>query len=140
MARPTSFRLPEDLLAELDREAATSGTSVTSLVATLLNEGINTRRFPGVIYRDGPTGRRAGLVAGPDIWEIVRTVTAAKGRGSKRLQAIADETGLPPSQIRLAVDFYAAHPDEIDARIAADEREAERIRVLIDRREELLSS
>ena len=140
MARPTSFRLPEDLLEQLDQEADTSGTSVASLVATLLNEGINTRRFPGVIYRDGPTGRRAGLVAGPDIWEIVRAVRDTKGRGENRLRAVADATGVPLSQVRLAVDFYAAHPAEIDQRIEADNREAERIRELINRREHLLSS
>lgn len=140
MARPTSFRLPEDLLEQLDQEADASGTSVTSLVASLLNEGINTRRFPGVIYRDGPTGRRAGLVAGPDIWEVIRAVGAARGRGEKRLRVVADSTGLALSQIRLAVDFYTAHPDEIDRRIEADDREAERIRERINRREHLLSS
>jgi len=140
MARPTSFRLPEDLLEQLDREADASGASVTSLVASLLSEGINTRRFPGVIYRDGPTGRRAGLVAGPDIWEVIRAVGTANGRGEKRLHAVADSTGLALSKIRLAVDFYSAHPDEIDRRIQADDREAERIRELINRREHLLSS
>jgi len=140
MARPTSFRLPEDLLEQLDQEAGTSGTSVASLVATLLNEGINTRRFPGVIYRDGPTGRRAGLVAGPDIWEIVRAVRDTKGRGENRLRAVADATGVALSQVRLAVDFYAAHPAEIDQRIEADNQAAERIRELINRREHLLSS
>jgi hypothetical protein len=140
MSRPTSFRLPDDLLERLDQEADASGTSVTSLVATLLNEGINTRRFPGIIYRDGPTGRRAGLVAGPDVWEVIRTVSASRGRGEKRLRAAADAAGLPVSQVRLAVDFYSAHPTEIDERIAADDREAERVRELISRRERLLSS
>ncbi len=140
MSRPTSFRLPDDLLEQLDQEADASGTSVTALVATLLNEGINTRRFPGIIYRDGPTGRRAGLVAGPDVWEVIRTVSASKGRGEKRLRAAADAAGLPVSQVRLAVDFYAAHPTEIDERIEADDREAERVRQLITRRERLLSS
>ena len=140
MSRPISFRLPDDLLEQLDHEADASGTSVTSLVATLLNEGINTRRFPGIIYRDGPTGRRAGLVSGPDVWEVIRTVGASKGRGEKRLRAAADAAGLPLSQVRLAVDFYAAHSTEIDARIEADEREAERVRELITRRERLLSS
>jgi hypothetical protein len=140
MSRPTSFRLPDDLLEQLDQEADASGTSVTSLVATLLNEGINTRRFPGIIYRDGPTGRRAGLVAGPDVWEVIRTVSASKGRGEKRLRAAADAAGLPASQVRLAVDFYSAHPTEIDERIEADDREAERVRELITRSERLLSS
>ncbi len=140
MSRPTSFRLPDDLLEQLDQEADASGTSVTSLVAMLLNEGINTRRFPGIIYRDGPTGRRAGLVAGPDVWEVIRTVSASKGRGEKRLRAAADTAGLLISQVRLAVDFYVAHPTEIDERIEADDREAERVRQLITRRERLLSS
>ena len=71
MARPTSFRLPEELLERLEQEAAASGTSTTSLVASLLSEGITTRRFAGVVYRNGPTGRRAALVGGPDVWERV---------------------------------------------------------------------
>jgi len=106
----------------------------------LLREGINTRRFPGIIYRDGPTGRRAGLVAGPDVWEIIRAVSDTKGRGEKRVRAAADAIGLPVARVRLAVDFYAAHPAEIDQRIEADNREAERVRRLIARRERLLSS
>jgi hypothetical protein len=40
-----------------------------------------------VIYRDGPTGRRAGLAGGPDIWEIVRAVTEACGRGAEHREA-----------------------------------------------------
>ena len=140
MSRPTSFRLSDDLVQRLEHEADASGTSMTSLVTMLLNEGINTRRFPGVIYRDGPTGRRAGLVAGADVWEIVRAVSASKGRGEKRLRAAADTTGLPLSQVRLAVGVYAAHSDEIDERIEADDREAERVRQLTTRRERRLSS
>lgn len=140
MARPTSFRLPEDLLERLDQEARASGTSTTSLVTQLLDEGINTRRFPGVIYRDGPAGRRAGLLNGPDVWEVVRAVSEAKGRGEQRLKAAAEAADLPLPQVRLAVDFYTAHPEEIDQRIEADQQEAKRIRALIDRREQLLSS
>lgn len=140
MSHPTSFRLPDALLEQLDEEAGATGTSVSSLVTTLLNEGINTRRFPGIIYRDGPTGRRAGLVAGPDVWEVVRAVKDSTGQGEKRLRAAAEASGLAVSQVRLAVDFYAAHPAEVDERIALDEREAVRVRRLITERERLLSS
>ncbi|MBA3303406.1 MAG: ribbon-helix-helix protein, CopG family, partial [Acidimicrobiia bacterium] len=72
MVRPTSFRLPEELLARLDEEGRTAGSSLSALVVSLLDEGLKTRRFPGIAYRPGPTGRRAGLVAGPDVWEVVR--------------------------------------------------------------------
>ena len=140
MARPTSFRLSEELLDRLEQEAAASDTSTTSLVASLLSEGITTRRFAGVVYRDGPTGRRAALVGGPDVWEVIRDVRHARGRGDKRLASVAATTGLPLSRVRLAVDFYAANPDEVDHRIEADERESERVRTLIERRERLLSS
>jgi hypothetical protein len=140
MARPTSFRLPSDLLERLDAEAATTGTSVTALVTSVLDEGLKTRRFPGVVYRDGPTGRRAGLIGGPDVWEVVRAVGAAPGKGDQRVRRVAEERGLPVDRVRLAVDFYAAFPDEIDERVAADDDAARRVRQLIDRREQLLSS
>jgi len=37
-------------------------------------------------------------------------------------------------------EFYVAHAEDIDGRIAADDDAAERIRTQIDRRERLLSS
>jgi hypothetical protein len=140
MVRPTSFRLSDDLMERLDAEALAAGTSVTALVATVLDEGLKTRRFPGVVYREGPTGRRAGLVGGPDVWEVVRAVRGATGRGEQRVQRVAQERGLPVEVVRLAVDFYAAFPTEVDARVAADEVAARQVRDLVDRRERLISS
>ena len=139
MARPTSFRLPEDLLARLNEEGRASGVSLTALVTTLVDEGLKTRRFPGVVYRDGPTGRRAGLVGGPDIWEVVRDLRHAPGRGMKRVEHLAQEIGLTVERVQLATDFYAEYPDEVDALIEADERAAKRVRRLIKQREHLLS-
>jgi hypothetical protein len=140
MARPMSFRLPEDLVFRLDEEAADQQTAVTTLVISLIDEGLKTRRFPGVVYRDGPTGRRAALQAGPDVWEIVRDIKHAAGRGEGRIRQVARDAGLTEPDVRLAVDFYAAFPDEIDARIALDERTAAWVRERIARREELLTS
>ena len=140
MTRPTSFRLPDDLLARVDAEAIATGTSVTSLVSSLLDEGLKSRRFPGVVYRNGPAGRRAGLARGPDVWEVIRAVRSAPGRGERRLHVVAESSGVALDEVRLAVEFYAAFPDEIDARIAADEQAQLELRQAIDRRERLLSS
>jgi hypothetical protein len=137
--RPTSFRLSEELLERVDAEAAATGTSATALVTSLLDEGLKSRRFPGVIYRSGPAGRRAALSSGADVWEIVRAVRRTPGKGERRLQRVAEETGLGLDQVRLAVNFYSAYPEEIDARIAADETAANQIRIMVDRRERLLS-
>ena len=139
MPRPTSFRLPEELLDRLEVESSAAGTSVTQLVSVVLDEGLKTRRFPGVVYRAGPAGRRAALVGGPDLWEVVRDLAQAPGRGMDRVENLAAETGLPAASVLLAADFYAAFPEEIDALIDADERAAEEVRRQAGRREQLLS-
>lgn len=139
MPRPTSFRLAEELLRRLDDEAAARRTSVTALVATLLDEGLKTGRFPGIVYRDGPTGRRAVLAVGPDVWEVIRDIKQLAGPIERRVEGLAHEIGLSPQRIRLALDFYAASPGEIDAGIAADERAQARARELIDRRDRLFA-
>ena len=140
MPRPTSFRLPDELLARLDEEASSRGTSVSSLVSSVLDEGLKPRHFPGVVYRAGPTGRRAGLVGGPDVWEVIRALKAAAGGAEVRVRTVAEERGLPVAQVRLVIDFYGAHADEVDERIALDAQAAERVRKVVERRERLLSA
>jgi hypothetical protein len=140
MPRPTSFRLPEELLVRLDDESTTTGVSTTALVATILNEGLNTRRFSGIVYRDGPTGRRAAIVGGPDVWEIIQALTQMPGQGEARVRALSDELALSAAQIHLALDFYGANPGEVDERIADDERTAHQLRQRINIRERLLTS
>ena len=139
MAQPTSFRLPAELLRRIDEEAADRRTTVTSLVTMLLDEGLKTRRFPGIVYRDGPAGRRAGVVGGPDVWEIIRALKQAPGNGEKRILWVAQELAAAPSSIRLAADFYAAYPAEVDERISLDDRIADRVGALAARRDLLLS-
>jgi hypothetical protein len=131
--------LPEDLIERIDEEASERGTTVTALVATLLDEGLKIRRFPGIIYRDGPAGRRAAVLGGPDVWEIIRALKTAPGRGEQRLRRLGAELGLPRPIVAAALEFYTAFPEEIDARIAADERAARRIRKMVERRERLLA-
>lgn len=137
MARPTSFRLSSDLLARLEQEASATAKTVSALVTELLEEGLRVRRFPGVAFREGPAGRRAGLVGGPDVWEVVRDVQATPGRGQAKIRRVAADAGVVESQIRLAIDYYAAFPDEIDARLAAEERAAARLREMVTQRARL---
>ncbi len=73
---------------------------------------------PGVVFRDGPAGRRAGLAGGPDVWEVV-TVLKDFGASGPRVavEKTAQWLSLPEAQIRAAEGYYAAYPDEIDDRI-----------------------
>jgi hypothetical protein len=71
------------------------------------------------------------------VWEVIRDVRAAGGRGEARIRRVAAATGVSEPRVRLAVDYYAAFPAEIDARLDADERAATELREAIDRRERL---
>ena len=83
-------------------------------------------------------------MGGPDVWEVVRDLAAAPGRGMDRAENVAAEnvaaeTGLAAVSVLLAADLYAAFPEEVDALIEADERAAEEVRRQARRREQLLS-
>jgi hypothetical protein len=110
------------------------------LVSRLLDEGLKVAAFPGVVYRGPAAARRAGLAAGPDVWEIVVGLRHAKGQGERKVAEAAKQMGLAVRAVRLAVDFAAAHPDEIEARIMANEAAAEEARRLSQARTKLLAS
>lgn len=106
--------------------AANPGMSLSSAANRLVDEALRMSEHPGIMFRPGPTGRRAGLASGPDVWEIVRAVRS--GRASEPelpeddlLAMAAENTGLLARLIRVAVRYWASYPDEIDAEIAAAE-------------------
>ena len=140
MGHPTSLRLPDELRARLANESRRISSPVASLAVVLLDEGLKMRRFPGIVFRDGPTGRRASLAKGPDVWEIVRDLQRERDTTRSRADLVAEETGLTPDAIALAANYYAAFPDEIDARIALNEQIAVEQRELAQRREQLLTA
>ncbi len=93
---------------------------------------------PGILFRDGPTGRRAALLQGPDVWEVISLLRRLQPRGEEALASAAEHLGTHPSTIRTAVGYYAEFGDEIDAEIAANERALERARASMARQNELL--
>src|SRR5258706_14864499 len=124
MTTPLSIRFDDRLLARLRRRAnATSGT--TSALARLIDEGLRMADYPGVIFKDGPSGRRAALAYGPDVWEIVKFLREIDERGPAALDAAAEVLAINASRIAIAMSYYTAFPDEIDAEIAeADDASA----------------
>ena len=84
---------------------------------------------PGIIFRSGPTGRRAALAGGPDIWEVIRAVRSAHAAepeldSDELLSLVGDNTGIALRLLSTAVRYWAACPDEVDMEIdAADAAE-----------------
>ena len=75
---------------------------------------------PGILFREGPSGRRATVVGGPDVWEVVRTVKAARTAepdlaDTELVAMLEDNTGVPRRMIHIALSYWSAYPDEVDA-------------------------
>jgi hypothetical protein len=123
MPRKTlSVRISDELRERLDASADAEGTTVTALVERFVNEGLATANHPGVVFKSGPSGRRAALAGGPDIWEIAAALRHTTGSESKRVGALAEEFGIHPRQVNVALDYIAANFDEVTARVAANDR------------------
>ena len=126
MTAPVSIRFDPALLARLRRRASALGSSSTSALAQrLIDEGLRMADFPGVIFKDGPSGRRAALAYGPDIWEVVKFLGEVDERGPAAIDAAAETFATDVSRISIAVSYYSSYHDEIDVEIAdADEASA----------------
>jgi hypothetical protein len=127
---PTPVRFDAAVAARLQAYVATHpGLSLSSAANQLVDEGLRTTEHPGITFREGPTGRRAGLVGGPDVWEVVRAVRSARAAEPELaehalLSMVAENTGLRPRLLRTALRYWASYPDEVEAEIvAADDAE-----------------
>src|SRR6185369_1154712 len=100
--------------------------TATALLDQLIVEGIDQLDYPGIVFRGPAHDRRAALAAGPDIWEIVARLQELPGGQEHRVAILAEEAGLHPRLIRLALDYAAERPLEIRERIKRNSDAAER--------------
>lgn len=126
----TSLRLDDGLRSQLAAVAADEGATVTELVERFVREGLACQAHSGVVFRPGPSGRRAALAGGPDVWEVVAGLRHIRGSEARRIAALAQQLGIHERQVVIALNYAADHADEIQTRIEANDRaldEAERI-------------
>lgn len=81
---------------------------------------------PGIVFKEGPTGRRAALAIGPDVWEVVTFLRQIDERGEAAMQAAAETFALPVPWLRAALHYHASYPAEIDAEMQQSEEESRR--------------
>lgn len=111
-------------LARLEADARRRGEAKARTAERLIDEGLRMAEHPGIVFRDGPAGRRAALATGPDVWELIDTVKGTKLSGEKAIEAAAKWGGLNPAEVRAAIRYYGQFPDEIDERILQNRNEA----------------
>lgn len=139
MAREVmSVRLSADARDRLRREALRAGEPPASLAERLIDEGLRQRRHPLIRFVDGPTGRRARLFPGPDVWELVSFVQRSEAEGEDQVAHAAEWLRVPTTHVEAALAYYAAFPEEIDHRIGLNEEAAAEAQAISAGRRQLL--
>lgn len=103
---------PSNLVLERLREQAhISGEPHTTLAERYLEEGLMMERHPGVRFADGEMGRRAVLADGAiGVWSVIEVLEGSDGS----LEAAAEYFEVDPSQIEIAMRYYADAKSEVN--------------------------
>ncbi len=122
MSVSVSVRLDDRLAERLRRRARAAGESVSDRLRRYAEEGARRDEHPMITFRDGPAGRRAGVMGGPDVWEVAMWIEDLSGERDP-IATLVQEQQLTHSAIDAALRYRDAYPDEIDARIALHREE-----------------
>lgn len=129
-----SARVSPRTLQRLERHAERQRRPKSALVEQYLEEALRMEEHPGIVFVDGPAGRRAALAAkrGVDVWQIASTLKANDGS----ISDTARSSVLSEAEVRIALEYYRDYAEEIDAWIQANDEECERIEATSRRQEE----
>lgn len=81
---------------------------------------------PGIVLMPGPAGRRPQLVAGPDVWQIIRARNEFPEGEEGIVEKLTEIASVTAYEIRTVLDYYADYPEETDAWIRRVDEESER--------------
>ena len=143
--QPTTIRWTAPGIRDrVDAERRRTGQSSAATINALVDEALRAREHPGIVFRDGPSGRRAGLAAGPDVWEIVRALNAARAQRPKaseqtRIADVVEATGVSASQVEIALGYYLAWRAEIDSEVDQAARAEDDALAAFEARRDLLA-
>ena len=125
--KPFSIRMSPRTLARLDLGARRRGEAKSRTAERLIDEGLRMEDHPGIVFKDGPSGRRAALAFGPDVWQVVKVVKEFGSIGEQAIAGAAEWGNLSHAQVNVALRYYGDFPEvEVDARIAFNHEEADR--------------
>ena len=117
MSVNVSVRLDDRLAERLRLRARAAGESLSDRLRRYAEEGSRRDEHPLITFRDGPAGRRAAVVGGPDVWEIVMWLEDLTGEDDP-VRVLTAEQDVSRPVIDAALRYRDAYPDEVEARIA----------------------
>jgi hypothetical protein len=91
--------------------AAHREMTLSSATSRLVDEALRLGEHPLITFKDGPAGRRARLVGGPDVWEVIVAVHSVRVAepalaGDEVLAVVAETSGVPMPFLRVAPAYW----------------------------------
>lgn len=124
--QPFSVRLEEETEKLVDAEARRTRRSKSAVVEVFTEEAARARRFPGIAFRGDDARRRPWVIgSGLDVWEVLQMVEEFSS-----VETLVAETQLTPPQVRLALAYRQAYPEEVEQAIADNRRPLDELRTL----------
>lgn len=116
-----TIRMPEEVRLPLEEEAHLARRDFSSVANEILLEGIKMRRIPGIVFADSPSGGRVARVAGTglEVFEVAQAYRSVEGSWARLKEAFH---WLSDTQLRAALAYAEAYPDEIEERIRRNEK------------------
>ena len=139
--RKVSIGIGDVALRRLDELGRESGESRSAAAARLVEEGLRMARHPGIVFRDGATGRRPALADGPQVWVLAEIFREMPLDNTEAIERAADYTAalmeLTREQLSEAINYYLDYRDEIDEWIRRNDEAAEQAYAEWVRKQEL---
>ncbi|MEX0984005.1 MAG: hypothetical protein WD096_03030 [Actinomycetota bacterium] len=118
---PFSIRLSRSTQRLVEAEAKRTRRSKSAIVESLTEEAARVRRFPGIGFHGDDVDRVAWVIGTSlDAWEVVEMY---EDFGS--IDKLVEDTHLTAANVRLALAYREAYPNEINDAIAENRRSPE---------------
>ncbi|MEW6416868.1 MAG: hypothetical protein AB1480_01965 [Nitrospirota bacterium] len=106
-----SIRIDKKTLSDVESLLHTKKETFSSLTSELITEAVKMRKCPGIVFVDGPAGRRARIEGtGIDVWELI----SAYQELNNDIHALKETFHwLTDRQIMAAIGYAKTYPDEI---------------------------
>jgi len=116
----------------------------STLAALMIDEGLRMEEHPGIVFRSGPTGRRAVIIGAADVWEVIRAVRSARESEPELteqevIEMVSSNSGLDQTHVRTAIEYWGSYPQEVDERIAQTAAAEQDAMAVLARTHELLT-
>ena len=114
--------IPTDIHAEIEEIAAKTGRDLSDVAAEMLTEAVKMRRVPGIWFNNSGVWGRVPCMAGTGIkvYLVIQSYRAMNGDWEQLREAYH---WLDEWQLRAALAYAEAYPEDIEPHLLTEEQE-----------------